>query len=208
MRKLLGSRKSLYKQLSLVALIGLGLALVWLDDLQPVQPSVKLPNQYGEPDFFVYGAEIHRYDAQGQIEQYVTAKEAVSYPDKQLIEFIEPKIFQYTNNEVAWLLEADSGQHLPARDNQPEQTLLNTNLLLTPLQPTSEYTPRIATSSLTINHQDNQATSPDAVSLISPRGITQGEGLLLDFNEKSILLKSRVTSSYLSPNQPINSNLP
>lgn len=195
--------KSLQKPLALAVLLALGWGWHQLTHLtSSPSPTSHLPNQHGEPDYVIQQAEVYRYNELGEKIQQVKALEVISYPTHNLIEFTQPKITQFANNQATWLLESEEGRHLQATAEQEEITWLEKNVVLTPLNPTSSYTPHMFTANLQLNHQLNLATTQAKVSLLSPSGATYGQGLALDFNAETAIIESQVKGRYAPPNTP------
>lgn len=190
--------KGLQKPLALAVLFALGWGWLQLAKLSQDEARTSLPNQHGEPDYVIQQAEVYRYNELGEKIQLIKAAEVISYPANNLIEFNLPKITQFKDGEASWLLEGDLGKHL----QQEEITWLEHQVVLTPLNPASVYTPQLFTDTLNLNHQQNLATTQDKVSFISPNGTTYGQGLTVDFNSETAIIPSQVKGSYLPANQP------
>lgn len=185
---------SLRKLGVLLFLISLGMLVVWLQDLNLPLAGQHLPEEHGEPDHYIEKAKLTRFDAQGLRLQTLNALTVTRYPEKNLALFEKPLLHHYSLEGQVWQVIAERAEH------QNENTLyLEEKIIITPINSDSAYLPEFSTERLWINSQTNQASTPDAVSFISPKGVTKGQGLQLNLSTGLAEILQEVTGHYRLP---------
>lgn len=183
---------SLTKLGALALLISLGALVVWLQDLNLPAPHAQLPEQYGEPDYFVENASLSRFNAQGQRLQKVNSSQVTHYPEKDITLFEKPLMHHYTQQGQAWQVTAKRAEHLGE-----DIIYLEEQVVITPLNAHSAYLPEFVTQRLWVNSTTQTAYTNDAVSFISPSGTTQGQGLQANLSSGLVEILQAVQGSYL-----------
>lgn len=185
---------SLRKLGALLALITLGILVVGLQDLSLPTPHTHLPEQYGEPDYYVEKARLTRFNAQGKRLQTLDSSQVTHYPEKDLALFKSPLMHHYSEQGRVWQVIAERAES-QAKNN----IYLEEKVVITPLNPDSTYLPEFYTDRLWIDTQTNIAHTEDPVSFISPDGKTNGKGFHLYLDTGLAEILQDVQSSYLPP---------
>lgn len=183
---------SLRKLGALLALISLGVLVVWLQDINLPSPYTRLPEQHGEPDYYIEVARLTRFNAQGQRLQKLDSVQVTHYPEKDLAVFEKPLLHHYSDQGQVWRVIAERAEHLEQGD-----IYLEKNVVITPLNPDSAYVPEFLTERLWVNSQTHIAHTPDSVSFISPGGITTGKGFELLMNTGLANILEEAKGNYL-----------
>ncbi|NLW04039.1 MAG: LPS export ABC transporter periplasmic protein LptC [Pseudomonadaceae bacterium] len=186
---------SLPKLGALALLISLGALVVWLQDLNLPAPRAQLPEQYGEPDYFVENASLSSFNAQGQRLQKINSVQVTHYPEKDITLFEKPLMHHYTQQGQAWQVVAERAEHLGE-----DVIYLEEKVVITPLNSNSAYLPKFLTERLWVNNATQTAHTEDPVSFISPSGKTTGQGLQVNLNSGLAEILHSVQGSYLPSN--------
>lgn len=179
---------------ALAVLISLGALLVLLQEINLAAPHAQLPEQYGEPDYYVENASLSRFSAQGERLQTLDAMQVTHYPEKNLAVFENPLLHHYTQQGQMWRVVAKRAEYLGE-----DEIYLEENVIITPINPNSAYLPEFLTQRLWVNSANNTAQTPDPVSFISPNGKTTGQGLAMQLNTGLAQILHAVESNYLPP---------
>ncbi|HKM15484.1 MAG TPA: LPS export ABC transporter periplasmic protein LptC [Marinospirillum sp.] len=179
---------------TLAVLISLGALLVLLQEINLSAPHTQLPEQYGEPDYYVENASLSRFGAQGQRLQTLDAVQVTHYPEKDLALFETPLLHHYTQQGQIWRVVAKRAKYLGE-----DEIYLEDKVVITPINPNSVYLPEFLTQRLWINSANNTAQTPDPVSFISPNGKTTGQGLDIQLNTGLAHILQTVQGNYLPP---------
>ncbi|WP_084482820.1 LPS export ABC transporter periplasmic protein LptC [Marinospirillum minutulum] len=183
---------SLRKLGALLALIALGILVVGIQDLSLPPPHASLPEQYGEPDYYVEAARLTRFNAEGKRLQTLNSVQATHYPEKDLTLFESPLMHHYSEQGQVWRVVAKRAENLAKKDIYLEE-----EVIITPLNPDSTYLPEFFTDRLWVDTQTNIAHTKDPVSFISPSGKTTGKGLQLNMDTGLAEILQEVQGSYL-----------
>lgn len=187
---------------SLAALVGLGVILAWLQEANTPNPFALIPEEHGEPDYYIEGAQLTRYNAQGQAFQVLNSPEVTHYPEQNLSLLSQPVLVHHTEDGQTWHLTAATAQH---QENQ-NLIYLEDQVKLSPQNPETAYTPEFITSKLWINNLTKEAFTPEPVEFISPNGLTAGVGFKLNLNNGQALIEQQVQGQYLPPNHNLTSH--
>lgn len=188
------------KLFSLLALVLLGGWLVWLQDLPRTSPHTPLPQEHGEPDYYLERAELKRYNSEGRHFQTLEGEVVTHYPESDLIQVTRPRLQHWTANEQLWVITALKGE---MRDDQ--EIFLEDEVRLTPINPASAYTPEFLTQRLWLDTQEETAQTPDPVTFQSSTGSTQGQGLFATLDQGQVTILEEVHSHYLTQ-LPVSEN--
>lgn len=185
---------TLQRLTAFAALLGLGGLLLWLLKLtDPEAPYAQLPQAHGEPDYYIEIAQLYRFDAQGALIQQLDTRTATNYPERQLTLLDQPLAHYHTANQQIWRISAAKAEY----HTNTQLLYLEQDLVISPLNPDSAYTPEFFTHSLWVNQAQQLAYTQDPVEFISPGGLTQGQGLRLYLDTGLAELLSQVQGSYL-----------
>ncbi|GLR63179.1 LPS export ABC transporter periplasmic protein LptC [Marinospirillum insulare] len=183
---------SLGKIGALLALIALGILVVGIQDLSLKPPRASLPQQHGEPDYYIENARLTRFDAEGKRLQILNSVEATHYPEKDLTQFDSPLMYHYSEDGQVWRVVAERAENLNKND-----IYLEDKVIITPLNPDSAYLPEFFTDRLWVDNQTNFAHTEDPVSFISPSGKTTGKGFQLNLDTGLAEILQKTQGSYL-----------
>lgn len=188
----MGSFLSIRKLGALLALIALGFLVVGIQDLSLPPPYTSLPEQFGEPDYYVEEARLTRFNAEGKRLQTLKSVQATHYPENNLTLFQSPLMHHYSEQGQVWRVVAERAENVDQKDIYLEE-----NVIITPLNPDSTYLPEFYTNRLWVNTQSNIAHTDDPVKFISPSGKTTGKGLQLNMDTGLAEILQEVQGSYL-----------
>lgn len=191
------SNRQMQRLLALATLVLLGLVLVWLDTRVVRQPYTELPQEHGEPDYYVEQALLTRYGPDGRLLQTVTSPQVTHYPDSDLVLFNEPVVHHHTEQGLVWRLTARYAEYDANRE-----LYLENQVQIKPLNPDSAYLPEFMTERLWLDTLNHTGQTSDPVSFSSPGGQTRGEGLEIDLNSGLATLLRQVRAEYL-PGAPL-----
>ena len=166
--------------------------MVWLQDLNLPTPRANLPEQYGEPDYSIKEAHLTRFNAQGQRLQTLKSTQITHYPEKDLTLFENPLIHHYSLQGQVWQITAKRAEQFSNNDIYLEE-----KVVITPLNPDSDYLPEFLTERLWVDSESNLAHTQDPVSFISPTGKTTGEGFQLHLGTGLAEILQTVQGNYL-----------
>lgn len=183
---------SLRKLAALLALMGLGALVVWLQEFNQTAPHARLPEEHGEPEYFVEQAHLTRFDAQGLRIQTLKSIEVTHYPDSDITLFEAPLLHHYSPEGQIWRVVAKHAEYSGEND-----IYLENKVVITPLNPDSAYLPEFLTERLWVNSLTNQAHTPDLVDFISPGGKTTGQGFQLFMDTGQAEIQQEVKGHYL-----------
>src|SRR5690554_8165021 len=93
----------------LLLLVALGGVLVLLDSRSVREPGAVPRDAAGEPDFFLEGARLTRFDAEGLAHQRLDTPRLVHTPHDDVTRLEAPDARLYDRAGRGWLAEADSG---------------------------------------------------------------------------------------------------
>lgn len=185
---------SLRQFMAVLLLISMGVLLVWLQEINLPAPRTQLPEQYGEPDYYVEHASLSRFDALGQRLQKIDSVQVTHYPEKDLAVFEKPLLHHYAQSGQAWRVVAERAEYLGE-----DEIYLEDNIIVTPLNTDSAFLPEFFTQRLWVNSTNNIAHTPDPVSFLSPSGKTTGQGLEIHLNSGIAKILQAVEGRYLLP---------
>jgi len=188
----MGRFLSLRKLSALLALIALGFLVVGMQDLSLPTPYASLPEQYGEPDYYIKEARLTRFNAEGKRLQTLSSVQATHYPEKDLTLFESPLMHHHSEQGQVWRVVAERAENIAQKDIYLEE-----KVIITPLNPDSSYLPEFFTDRLWVDTQTNIAYTEDPVSFISPSGKTTGKGLQLNMDTGLAEILQKVQGSYL-----------
>lgn len=184
--------KQVQRLLALATLVLIGLVLAWLDNRVIRLPYTELPQEHGEPDYYVEQALLTRYGPDGRLLQTVNSPQVTHYPDSDLVLFNEPLVHHHSEQGLIWRLTARYAEYRANRE-----IYLENQVQITPLNPDSVYLPEFTTERLWLNTLDHTGRTPDPVLFSSPGGQTQGDGLEIDLNTGLATLLRQVKAEYL-----------
>lgn len=193
---------SLRKLGAFLALIALGILVVGIQDLSLPTPHASLPEEYGEPDYYIEEAQLTRFNLQGERIQTLESTQVTHYPENDLALFEKPLMHYYSKQGQVWRVVAER-----AENQAEDDILLEENVVITPLNPDSTYLPEFYTNHLWVNTQTNIAHTKDPVSFLSPSGKTTGQGFQLDMDTGIAEILQEVQGIYL-PSPVIQSTKP
>ncbi len=93
----------------LLLLVALGGVLLLLDSRSAREPGAIPRDPAGEPDFYLEGARLTRFDAEGRAHQRVDTPRLVHTPHDNVTRLEQPDARLYDRAGRIWLAEADSG---------------------------------------------------------------------------------------------------
>ena len=181
------------KLFSILALALLGGWLVWLQDLPKSSPRTALPQEHGEPDYYLEQAALKRYNSEGRHFQTLEGEVVTHYPDSELTQVTQPLLHHWTENQQLWIIRARQGEM-----RGENKVFLEKDVRLTPINPESAYTPEFLTQRLWLDTQEETAETPDSVTFFSDTGSTQGLGLFATLDQGQVNLLEDVHSHYLT----------
>lgn len=176
---------------ALLALLLLGAALVWLQDMTEQAPYAPLPSEHGEPDYYIEQARATRYDASGKRLQTLESPQVTHYPANDLALMEDPLVHHYGRDGQLWRITANK-----AELRSQQEVFLQDNVRITPLNPDSPYLPEFVTQRLWVDLPTEFAHTPDPITLSSPGGITQGKGLNLRLDTGLAEIPEQATGQY------------
>ncbi|WP_310695748.1 LPS export ABC transporter periplasmic protein LptC [Marinospirillum sp.] len=181
------------KLFSLLALVLVGGWLVWLQDLSQPAPHTALPQEHGEPDYYLEQAELKRFNSEGRHFQTLEGEVITHYPESDLTHLTQPHVRHWTPSQQLWVIQAHDGEI-----RGEEEIFLENEVRLTPINPNSDYTPEFLTRRLWLDIQQETAQTSDPVTFQSPAGLTQGNGLFATLDQGQVTLLQDVQSHYLT----------
>gem|GEM_PF-1845904 len=181
------------KLFSLLALVLIGGWLVWLQDLSKPPPRTALPQEHGEPDYYLEQAKLKRFNGEGRHFQTLEGEVITHYPESDLTYLTHPYVQHWTQSQQLWVIQAKEGEI-----RGEEEVFLENEVRLTPINPNSGYTPEFLTRRLWLDIQQETAQTSDPVTFQSPSGITHGKGLFATLDQGQVTILEDIQSHYLT----------
>ncbi len=177
--------------LVLLTLLAAAALWYWRED-SPLLTTSAEPEDANSPDAFVVAGRYRTFDANGQLASVLTSARAVHYPRDNTGHLDAPRVDLILEGGRPWQINAQKGvlsldtDVVQLRDNVRIQTLATDD------QPPLTLT----TEALTMNNRTGFITTDQPVNIESPQGQTTAVGLDAYVNEKRMVLKSQVRSTY------------
>jgi len=144
----------------------------------------------GKPDYIVDNVQLWQTDSTGHLLRRMQGQQLTHYPEPERFHLAQPDIQLYSQGQLLWRLtaqQADSPN--PASDVWLSGQVIAQRML-------SSEPLRLETSRLHANPKANYLSSPEKVTVISPKGSISGVGMSTDLQAKSVELKSSVEVRY------------
>lgn len=167
--------------------------LMWLETSSQSSPQIALPKEHGEPEYYLEEAKLKRYNSQGQLFQILDGLRVTHYPEQQLTQIKRPVMQHWSDTGQLWRMSAKQGEMYK------DQTIyLENQVVISPINPNSSYTPEFLTQRLWLDSQNQTAQTFDPVVFQSPSGTTEGVGLFATLDQGHVHLLEDVKSQYLA----------
>lgn len=192
--------EQLYPLAVLAVLAG---ASLWLDYSTRTQDSASGVRPLGDPDFVAEQVRLVSFDAQGQAEYTLTARQVTHYPDQALSILLQPELHMLESGPQAPdAAQAPTGQpqvriqaSVGRAYEQDERIELDGHVLVR--RDTADDAPpmTLETTTLTVWPAAQRAYSPAPVRLEQGRSLATGDGLRADnlFGTFELIGNTRVT---------------
>jgi len=196
--------------ISLLGLVILGLAIHFLDVQRPQSFDLfsDVPSAPTEPDYYTVNSTFNEFNEQGLLVHSLKTERLLHYPSTEETALEKPVITSYNDaGAPLWKASGDSG--LLEGDGSHFQ--LNQNVIVWQIgQQVSKQSAnpnpiqmQLTTEQLNIDMDNNQASSDQAIRIVTPEGTTDAVGLFVDMSSNRIVLESQVEGRYQTKISPI-----
>ena len=176
----------------------------WLDAQVQHPTDSHAAEQRHDPDLFMTNFRAVNFDEAGRVKQALTAKRAQHHPDDDTVEFISPLLVltdpgrpKLTVRSAEGTLSGDHETALFRGDvhatREPGSAGSAGGEAVGPLELTTDLLRVVPSKGL--------AETDRPVTIVEPRGIIQGNGIVLDNNSRAMTVKSGVRGSF-NPESP------
>lgn len=145
-------------------------------------------------DYFMDQASITQYDARGQLEYQLSARNISHYPHNDTTLLSEPQMISYRKPGQVTRADATNGKLLPGNKTL---VLWNNVILVQDMTRTGKKV-QLTTEYLTLDSSQGTATTDKPVLITSDNGTVKAIGMTTDYEQGLISLKSRVRGTYES----------
>jgi lipopolysaccharide export system protein LptC len=175
----------------------------WLDAQVQHPGDTRVAEQRHDPDLFMTNFRAVNFDEAGRVKQSLTATRAEHHPDEETVDFVGPLLVitdpgqpKLTVRSATGTLSGDHATALFRGDvhaTREPAPATPTGSGVGPLELTTDF--------LRVVPDKGLAETDHPVTIVEPRGIIQGVGIVLDNNSRAITVKSGVRGSF-KPESP------
>ncbi len=153
---------------------------------KPIEIQTKLPDS----DFFMEGVVIHKFDSSGKQINTLEA-DRMEHSSLHDISVLDQPIITFGKNQSGeWKMSSEKGQLI----NKSTIIQLDNQVRIEEYLEDNSIQTKIMTNNLTINLQENIASTDERVTIQSPLYKTQGIGLKIQIDQELFFLNSNVTT--------------
>ena len=163
----------------------------WREDSPLLAPTTE-PEDTNSPDAFVVAGRYRTFDADGQLTSVLTSSRAVHYPRDNSGHLDTPRVDLIQQDGRPWQINAQKGVLALDSDLVQLRNDVRIQTVATDDQPALTLT----TETLTLDNRTGFITTDQPVNIESPQGQTTAVGLDAYVDEKRMVLKSQVRSTY------------
>jgi len=163
----------------------------WREDSPLLTPATE-PEDADSPDAFVVAGRYRTFNADGQLASVLTSSRAVHYPRDNTGHLDSPQVDVIQKDGRPWQINAQKG--VLALDTDVVQLRENVRIQTLPTEDQPALT--MTTETLTLDNRTGFITTDQPVNIASSQGQTTAVGLDAYVDEKRMILKSQVRSTY------------
>ena len=143
------------------------------------------------PKTYVEQVQTWSFDEDGNLNDMLEARrvDQFSRGDYSMIE--EPRLYSHSEDGKTWSMSAERGRF----QHEEEQLLLRRNVVLSHDQTGS----RMRTHSLDVQLEERTARGDRPVTIVQGDNRTTADGLFVDLEQETVLLKPNVQTLYVPP---------
>lgn len=160
--------------------------LYWYDDATEVQQNKSAETWLSSPDYFISDVITTEYDQRGKIKYTMKATDLVHIPLNDETHVTRPDLIFY-NQQEPWQAKADKGLiHASGGiiDLSEDVTLTR--------KPDDNNATQLSTDTLTLDVDNEQAHTDNAVEITHPNGVLTAVGMQVQLKDNSVRLLSKV----------------
>ncbi len=192
-------RLAAFGSIALLAVLAVG--TYYLAELanRSARPSIKAPAT--EPDFYVTGFTLIKLNQKGEPAFRITAKKMTHFPDRDTSEFEEPVATTLRPDKPPITISARKAVSRDIATEQPSVLTLSDGVRLERKARPGYNALLVESQSMTINPDDETASSEVAVKITSGPSVLNAVGFQFDNPAQQLILKSQVKGVWNSPQQ-------
>lgn len=148
-------------------------------------------------DYFIKQVKVKNYDQNGLLENQLTAEKLEHFKTNQTSAVIQPKIQLRKDKSSNWSVSAASG----TLDHKNNQIILRDSVVIEQssaqvIKPSNDTASiqqtRIEAKSLNFDLNNNLASTPQNVSILSNNFTTISDSMFIDFGREEVILNGKI----------------
>lgn len=178
--------------LAIVALFSAASVLYWQVLQKRDNKLTEIQVVETRPDYVIDDLSSQNYNAEGQLDNSVTAVHMEHFDSSNMTFFTEPVYLVYpTKGQTQWRLSAKTGN----LNKNTGKVILKDNVIIDAISP-KDPIQSLSTSVLELDLNTMIMTSDEIISITGANFIIQGKGLYADLNAQEVELLSQVEGKY------------
>lgn len=173
----------------LISAIALGLLFLVFQP-EEIQDQVRVATQVHDTDYFMEDIVIHQFDHEGHLTNTLAADRMEHTLEQDISVLVKPVITFGRSHSGEWQLSSNQGKLL----NNNSIIKLDKNVKIEEHVENNRVQTKMTTNNMTINLDTNIASTDQTVLIESPYYLTKSTGLVIEFDQEVIYLKSDVST--------------
>jgi LPS export ABC transporter protein LptC len=146
------------------------------------------------PKTYVEQVQTWSFDENGNLKDMVEAERVDQYSRGDYSTMVEPRLYSHSEDGKTWSMSAERGRY----QHEEEQLLLRRNVVLSHDQTGS----RMRTHMLDVQLAQRTARGDRQVTIVQGDNRTTADGLYVDLEQETVLLRPNVQTLYVPPPDP------
>lgn len=143
------------------------------------------------PKAYIEQVQTWSFDQSGDLNDMLEAQRVEQFGRGDYSMLVEPRLYAHSKAGKTWSASAERGRY----QHQQEELLLRRNVILSHDQTGT----RMRTSALDVQFEARTASSNRPVTIVQRDNRTTADGLVVDLEQETVLLKPNVETLYAPP---------
>ena len=166
----------------------------WLSSTGPsLLPHLEVKRH--DPDYYLVNFTLTTMNDDGIPKHQLTADNMYHYPDDDTANLANPRLVIYNEETDPWEIRADRG----LVSEGGKSVFLQGDVFINRLDKRPDHQLEIITRDLTVETEDETASTEQAIIIKDHYGVTEGVGMQANLKERHLQLLSQVKGNYQPP---------
>ncbi len=165
--------------------------LIW-DPRPGSVPDAETSRRQGDlPKTYIEEVQTWSFDEDGNLNDMLEARRVDQFRRGDYSMIVEPRLYSHGEDGQTWSMSADRGRY----QHENDELLLRRNVVMSHDQTGT----RMRTHTLDVQLEARTARGERPVTIVQEDNRTRADGLLVDLEQETVLLKPNVESLYVPP---------